>query len=224
MEDAAGIIDPETQQSDPVYLVFDTETTGLFQFKNKETGEPIPADDPSQPRMASFAAIIADVSGNELSRHKFFIKPDGWSIDGTHAAETNGLSDDYLNEHGVPVSEVLDRWDAWIRSGLVAAAFNVQFDCKMMRAELRRAGRDDLFESTPNTCLMRGLAPYKDEGLCMTRGFVKLEAACEYFGIVNADAHDAMADTDACVPILKRLIADGRVIQPKVHYAKKAPA
>jgi len=33
------------------YLVFDTETTGLFDFK-------LPADDPSQPRLASAAFII----------------------------------------------------------------------------------------------------------------------------------------------------------------------
>ena len=35
----------------PKIVVFDMETTGLFQFKDKITGAPIPADDPSQPRM-----------------------------------------------------------------------------------------------------------------------------------------------------------------------------
>ena len=204
----------------PVYAVFDTETTGLFLFKDQETGEPIPADDPRQPRMASFAVILADEAGEEISRAKHFIKPDGWSIDGTYAAEVNGLSDEFLHANGAPVSRVLDLWESYIDQGLIAAAFNAQFDCKMMRAELRRAGRDDRFRDTRNTCLMRALAPYGKEGLCIMRGYVKLAEACRYFGIVNANAHDAMADAEAALGILKHLIADGRVVEPKVHFAK----
>lgn len=214
----------DAAEREPKYVVFDTETTGLFIFKDKETGEPIPADDPRQPRMASFAAIIADEYGKEISREKIFVKPDGWSIDGTHASEVNGLTDAFLMENGAPVSDILDAWEGYVDDGLIVAAFNAQFDCKMMRAELRRADRDDMFEKTMNTCLMRGLAPYKDEGLCVVRGYVKLEAACEYFDITYENAHDAMADAEAALGILKRLIADDRVIEPKVHYAKNRSA
>lgn len=221
-EDAIEVVEAaEVTEREPVYVVFDTETTGLFIFRDKETGKPVPADDPCQPRMASFAAILADAEGNEISREKHFIKPDGWSIDGTYAAQVNGLTDEFLNENGISVAEVLDLWESYVERGLIAAAFNAQFDMKMMRAELRRAGRDDMFEKTRNTCLMRGLAPYKDEGLCIVRGYVKLSEACEYFGIVNADAHDAMADAEAALGILKKLIETGRVIEPKVHYAKE---
>lgn len=204
----------------PAYAVFDTETTGLFLFRDKETGETVPADDPRQPRMASFAVILADETGAEISRAKHFIRPDGWTIDGTKAAEVNGLTDEFLNAEGVPVSEVLDLWEGYVNDGLVVAAFNAQFDCKMMRAELRRAGRSDLFEETRNTCLMRGLAPYANEGLPVVRGYVKLAEACDYFGIENENAHDAMADAEAALGVLKRLIEDGRVLEPKVHYAK----
>lgn len=226
MEDLTDIdvIDDETQPlptPKPTYVVFDTETTGLFLFRDKETGETVPADDPRQPRMASFAYILADEAGEEISRGKHFIKPDGWSIDGTEAGKVNGLTDAFLAENGVPVAEVLDLWTGFIDDGLIAAAFNAQFDCKMMRAELRRAERPDRFEETRNTCLMRGLAPYKNEGLCIVRGYVKLSEACEYFGIVNAAAHDAMADAEAALAILKRLIAANRVIAPQVHYAKE---
>lgn len=227
MNDDIDLIDDETQpltERKPVYVVFDTETTGLFLFRDKETGETVPADDPRQPRMASFAYILADEAGEEISRGKHFIKPDGWSIDGTQAGEVNGLTDAFLAENGVPVAEVLDLWNGFIDDGLIAAAFNSQFDTKMMRAELRRADRPDRFEDTKNTCVMRGLAPYKDEGLCIVRGYVKLSEACEYFGIVNTNAHDAMADAEAALAILKRLIADGRVIAPQVHYAKEAAA
>lgn len=206
------------------FVVFDTETTGLFSFKDPITGAPIPADAPGQPRLASFAAILADEQGKEVERKKFLIRPDGWSIDGTYAAKINGLSDDLLRDAGVPVDDVLIFWKTLIDKGLIVAAFNAQFDCKMMRAELRRAGRADLFQRTKNVCLMRALAPYRVDGMPVNRGMIKLSAACEFFGITNENAHDAMADAEAARAILERLIADKRLPEAKVHLAKTAAA
>lgn len=205
----------------PVFVVFDTETTGLFQFEDKATGQPIPADADGQPRMASFAAILADAQGREISRHKHYIRPDGWSIDGTEAAQVNGLTDAFLSENGVPVGEVLELWNGWIDSGLLVCAFNAQFDQKVMRAELRRAGLPDRFEETKAFCLMRALQPYGPEGLCIVRGFIKLSAACEWFGIVNKDAHDAMGDAEAAFGLLARLIADNRIPEAKVQLRRR---
>lgn len=201
------------------FAVFDTETTGLFLFRDKATGQPVPADDPCQPRMASFAIIFADATGRALGRHKVFIKPDGWSIDGTEAGRVNGLTDAFLHENGLPVAHALNIWNACIDRGLAATAFNAQFDCKMMRAELRRAGRPDRFEETHNICVMRALAPYASEGLAFRSGRVKLSVACDFFGIVNENAHDAMGDAEAARAILERLILDGRLPDAGVYYA-----
>lgn len=211
------------------FAVFDTETTGLFIFREGRNGPPVPADDPRQPRMASFAVIFADHLGRELSRHKAFIRPDGWSVaefDARAIAEgkkpasaVNGLTDDFLNEHGVPVVDILALWNGIIDRGLVAAAFNAQFDCKMMRAELRRAGLPDRFEETPNVCLMKALDPYGEQGLCIQRGFVKLAEATAFFGIAQENAHDAMSDAADARAILEILIRDGRLPVARVHYA-----
>ncbi len=210
------------------YVVFDTETTGIFLYRLGD-GSPAPADGQGQPRLASFAAIITDADGNEMSREKHYIRPDGWSMpqgelpSGKPAAgKINGLTDEFLTENGVDVEYVLDLWEGYIARGLIPAAFNAQFDAKMMRAELRRAGRDDLFEQTKQTCIMRAMKPYKEQGMVLNRGYVKLSVACDFFGIVNDNPHDAMADTEATVELLKILIRDGNVIPPKVHYAKKA--
>ena len=211
------------------FAVFDTETTGLFLFREGKNGPPVPADDPRQPRMASFAVVFADASGNEIGRHKAFIRPDGWSVaeydaraiaqGKKPASEVNGLTDAFLMEHGVPVADVLALWNRLIDQSLIAAAFTPQFDCKMMRAELRRAGLPDRFEETRNVCLMKALDPYGAQGLCIQRGFVKLAEACEFFGIVNADAHDALADAKAAQEILAILIRDDRLPEARVHYA-----
>lgn len=195
-----------------VFCVFDTETTGLFNFK-------LPADDPSQPRLASVAFILADKDGRETARIKRYALPDGWEMP-AEAGAINGLTTEFLLENGVPVSEILDLYETYVSQGLAVVAFNAQFDCKMMRSEFRRAGRDDLFEKTRNVCVMRALDPYGKEGLCIMRGYVNLSVACEHFGFKNYQAHDALADADAARQILERLIKDDRLPEPKVHLAK----
>lgn len=220
---------PVNIPEEAAFAVFDTETTGLFIFREGRNGPPVPADDPRQPRMAAFAVIFADANGHAVGFVRFPIKPEGWSVaeydaralaDGKRpASAVNGLTDEFLNEHGVPVSRVLSVWNAIIDRGLVVAAFNAQFDCKTMRAELRRAGLPDRFEETRNVCLMKALDPYGAQGLCIQRGFVKLVEACAFFGIVNADAHDALADAKAAQEILAILIRDGRLPEARVHYA-----
>lgn len=201
---------------DPKFLILDTETTGLFDFK-------LPADDPSQPRLAAAAFILADETGAEIKAVKHYVKPDGWEMP-AEAFAINGLSTEFLDANGVPVLTVLDEYEAHIKGGLIVIGFNAQFDCKMMRAEFRRAGRPDLFEETPNICVMRSLHPYGQEGLPIVRGFVKLREACAYFGIEQAAEHDALDDARAARQILARLIADGRLPEAKVHYAKNPPA
>lgn len=217
------IKDDSAEERKPVYVVFDTETTGLFVFRDKETGDLVPADDPRQPRMASCAFILCDETGAAMIREKRYIKPDGWCMpqgEGS-AGAINRLTDEFLTENGVPVSEVLDMWEGFIGSGLIAVAHNAQFDAKMMRAELRRAGRDDMFEETRQTCTMRSCKAYQDAGMPIKRGqYVKLEEACKFFGIVLENAHDAMADAEACREVLAILIRDGNLQEPKVHYAK----
>ena len=211
------------------FAVFDTETTGLFQFRDRRTNQPVPADAPGQPRMASFAVIFADQLGRAISSEKIFVRPEGWTMaefdeialraGKKPASEVNGLTDEFLHQHGRPVAEVLDLWNAAVDRGLALTAFNAQFDCKMMRAELRRANRPDRFEETRNICVMRALEPYNQRGLCISRGFVKLAVACDFFGIVNENAHDAMADAEAARAILEILIRDRLLPEARVHYA-----
>lgn len=199
------------------YLVIDTETNGLFDFKK-------PADDPSQPRLASLAMIWADDQGHETDRMMLYVKPDGWQMT-DEATEVNGLTTEFLEEHGKPIDMVLGIYTRNVKAGLAVAAFNAQFDCKMMRGELRRAGMDDLFTVTHNTCLMRGLKPYAAQGLQVKGGgFVKLSVACEFFGIQSVSPHDAMSDAADARELLEILIRDGNLILPQVHFAKNRPA
>ncbi len=55
------------------FMVLDTETTGLFDFK-------LAADDPTQPRMATAAIILLDTIDAEPREFGFMVKPDGWEM------------------------------------------------------------------------------------------------------------------------------------------------
>lgn len=216
------------------YMTFDTETTGLPPRAIRGQ-PPIPADDPRQPRMASFAAVFQDAQGGVMDRQKFFVKPEGWSMayfddlaraEGKKAAsEINGLTEEKLNAEGVPVALPLTVYSEAILAGLTPIAFNKLFDLKIMRGELRRAGMPDLFEQTKAICAMKAMDPYAERGLCMSSpGFVRLSVACEFFGIVNADAHDAMGDADATAEIVAILIRDNLLPDGAVVYSANRAA
>jgi len=191
----------------PHYVVFDTETTGLLDNS-------LPADHPSQPRLAHLAMIFLDSDLQVEDVLDLYVKPDGWVMP-PEAERVNGLSTEFLEQVGVPIAEVLDAYEKAIKDGRVTVCHNAQFDCKMMRGELRRAGRPDLFEQTPNICTMRAFKAWRK----IFKGY-NLVAACAYFKIPYEKAHRATADAVACKNLFIELRKVGAVPDPKVYYSR----
>lgn len=200
--------------------MIDTETTGLMNFSQ-------PADAPGQPRICSVGFIYV-TAGPELAyEHDYarLIKPDGWVI-GAEATAINGLTMERLHAEGVPIAEVLDEYEAAIKDERCVVAFNAQYDLKMLRAELRRAGRPDHFEETKNICVMRPLTavckiPKKDG-----RGFKfpKLSEAMTHFKLPQPEAHTSIGDARAALDLFRMLHHLSLCPAPEVHYAKNHPA
>jgi len=199
------------------YLVLDCETSGLPDFAQ-------PADAPGQPHLASIAMIVADENGVMLREHNCLIRPDDWEMD-PKATAVNGLTTEYLRKHGVPIYDVLQTYSQLILAGCVFTAYNSQFDAKMMRGALRRAGLPDLFEQTPTICLMRACTPICKVPRAKGTGFKfpKLEEACRHFGFAQTGAHSAMGDAQSALMILQSLIQSKQLPAPEVHYSKKTP-
>jgi DNA polymerase-3 subunit epsilon len=199
----------------PRYAVIDTETSGLFDFSK-------PANAEGQPRLAELAMIFLDADLAETGQVAFMIKPDGWSLS-AEAAKVNGLSHEMLTVYGYPIADVLAAYAAAIDEGRVIVSFNTQFDTKVMRGELRRAGLDDRFEATPNICVMRACAPIcrlKKSSGC---GFKnpKLSEACAFFDIYyDGSQHRAEVDARCAVELLRRLRDMDMMPEPAVHYAR----
>lgn len=207
------------------YAVIDTESSGIFDFSK-------PADAEGQPRLASLAIITLEddttVAGKpylrRLSEFNFLIKPDGWEMQ-AEAQVVNGLSTAHLLAHGQPVVEVIALYAELIDLGYIVVAFNAQFDTKIMRGEMRRAGVPDRFETTPNICLMRASTNVCCVPKKTGKGFKfpKLSEACAFFKIVQEGAHSALGDTKAAVEIMSYLADLGKLPAPEVHYAKVQP-
>ena len=199
------------------YAVIDTETSGLFDFSK-------PAEAEGQPRLASLAVILLDENLVETERKNIFIKPDGWKLT-PEVMAVNGLTNEYLVENGIPVSDALSYYSAIIESGYAIVAFNAQFDTKVMRGELRRAGKPDMFETTPNICVMRAATDIVKSPKKSGSGykFPKLSEATSHFGIKQEYQHSAMGDADAAAHVFRKLKALGACPDPEVHYAAKRP-
>lgn len=200
------------------YICFDTETNGLFNFK-------LPADADGQPRLASLAMIEVDADGNETDRTSLYIKPNGWQMT-EGASRVNGLTDEFLAANGTPVEIALQAYSEKILAGLIPVAYNAQYDLKVMRGELRRAGMPDLFEVTPNICVMRPMTaicqiPRRSGGGFK---FPNLSEALEHFGHTLDDAHQAMNDAEGALKVMNGLMRLGMLPEPAVYYAKEEPA
>lgn len=193
-----------------MFTVIDTESSSLFDFKK-------PADDPSQPRLAQLCMIDVNDKLEIEGEANFYIRPDGWTMD-PKATEVNGLTDDFLNEHGHPITEVLSEYQNRILNGRAIVAFNAQFDCKAMRGELRRAGLDDLFTKTRNVCVMR-----KANGVILKaggrKGWPSLQEAREALGLTAEGAHKAVKDCHDALEVFRHLHSKGVDLTPEVHFA-----
>lgn len=204
----------------PGYLIFDTETNGLMDYKRD-------ADAPGQPRVAQYAARVVDHQGNPISSYAQYVKRDGWSMDPTTTA-INGITDEMLDREGLPIQFALDHYFDHIERGYAVVAYGAQFDCKMMRAEARRAKIDDRFEQTKNVCIMRlsrtfaksiGREIIKAGG--NNKGWPKLADFCAFLGVEPVGtAHTGPDDAATLELCFRKMLELGFEPNPEVHFSK----
>jgi DNA polymerase-3 subunit epsilon len=200
------------------YVVIDTESTGLFDFSK-------PADADGQPRLASLAMIFLDDQLAVEREQALLIKPDGWVMS-KEVEAINGLSTDHLSANGVPVREALLAYTMAVEEGRAVVGFNVQYDAKMLRGELRRAALDDLFDRTPNVCVMRALTGVCRIAKASGKGykFPKLAEAMAHFKIPQDGAHSALGDARSAMALFRKGMELGVMPEPEVHRAKPGTA
>ena len=106
-------------------LIFDTETTGLFDKK-------LPLNHESQPYIVQLAALLTDENGNHVSNINFIIKPDNWSVP-TGAAEVHSVPTEKADRFGVPIGTALRALLSLWEVADVVVGHNVSYDIQMIK-------------------------------------------------------------------------------------------
>jgi DNA polymerase III epsilon subunit-like protein len=174
-------------------LFFDTETTGLVDWKS-------PANASHQPRLVQFAALLTDDEGNEEQSVSLIIKPEGFVIPEVVSA-LHGITQEKALRQGVPCEAVRLIFHDLCSAVSLLVAHNIKFDQMVMATEFARAGTP--FPDLRSFCTMQAMTP-----ICALPGrygdykWPKLqEAHKRAFGIEFDNAHNALADVQACAKV-----------------------
>ncbi|MFF5976134.1 3'-5' exonuclease [Streptomyces sp. NPDC012769] len=170
---------------------FDTETTGV---------------DVEEDRIVSAALVVQDATGTRPRVTRWLVNP-GIPVP-AEATAVHGLTDDHLQRNGrwpSPVVEEVGRAIAeQIAAGRPLVVMNAPFDLTILDRELRRHRASSLgryLEHVP-LCVLdpRVLDKHLDR---YRKGRRTLTDLCEEYGVVLDGAHDAAADAQAAMDVVR---------------------
>ena len=194
-----------------MYLIFDTETTGL----PKKWNAPI-TDSDNWPRCVQLAWQLHDSKGALISDHSYLIKPENFNIP-FESEQIHGISTELANKIGVNLEEVLNKFISDLSNAGFIIGHNVKFDLNIIGAELFRINSDvnllekDILdtctEMTANVCKLPGGrgGKFKFPTLIELYSFLFDESFSE--------AHNASADVEATARAFFELVRIGIINQ-----------
>jgi DNA polymerase III subunit alpha len=187
-----------------MYLIFDTETTGL----PKRWDAPI-TDSDNWPRCVQIAWQLHDEKGNLLENQDYLIKPDGFNIP-YDAEKVHGISTALAEKNGFPILEVLEKFNIALSKAKFIVGHNVGFDINIMGAEFHRFSVESVMSkmSILDTCTENTAQLLKLPG--GRGGRFKLPTLTELhqflFNKPFGEAHNAIADVEATTRCFLELI------------------
>jgi DNA polymerase III subunit alpha len=186
-----------------MYIVFDTETTGLPE----DFSAPI-TDFNNWPRIVQIAWKVYDLDGKEISSHNRIIKPDGFVIP-QDSIKIHRITNERANREGISLKNALDEFVSSINSSNFLIAHNISFDDKVTACEFLRMRMKNHMRNITHVCTMNSTINF-----CRIQGKMGLkhptltELHEKLFDKKFEDAHDALIDVEAlakCFFELKKL-------------------
>ncbi|RZK42040.1 MAG: DNA polymerase III subunit alpha [Pedobacter sp.] len=206
-----------------MYLIFDTETTGLPRNYNA----PI-TDTDNWPRCIQIAWQLHDELGNLIEHEDYLVKPDGFNIP-YDSERIHGISTDLADERGIPLSTVLEKFNLALGKAKFVVGQNVGFDLKIMGCEFFRLNVDSPMSSLPvlDTCTEITADLLKIPG--GRGGRFKLPTLTELhqylFGVPFSEAHNATADVEATtrcfLELVKKQVFKKEELQVDTDYFRR---
>ena len=186
-----------------MYLIFDTETTGLPQnWKAPLT------DFNNWPRMVQLAWQMHDKKGALIAVKNYIIKPEGYDIP-YNAEKIHGISTQRANQLGVELNLVLEEFITDVKNSQFVVGHNVEFDNNIVGCELLRKEMDNILSDYPSLDSMKLSVDY-----CQISGgrggafkYPSLtDLHKKLFGEIFKEAHNASADVEATARCFLELI------------------
>ena len=181
-----------------MYVVFDTETSGL---------------DPNYNELTEIGAVKLDNDLNEIDRYYCKVKMEYPERMNDYIKKLNHYDEELWKESAIDSKPAVEGFIEFAE-GCTKVGHNVAFDIRFVEAAYQRA-MEKLFSVTgpKKSCWGKGnyhnidtcalAAPLKHRGLIKN---AKLVTCCEYFDIKNNKAHSAMSDVLATVELFKKLM------------------
>ena len=187
-----------------MFLIFDTETTGLPLDKNAPL-----TNFNNWPRMVQLAWQIHDANGKFVKAENHIIKPEGYIIP-INASMVHGISTEHALNVGEDLNHVLDIFTETLKTVKYVVGHNVEFDLNVVGCEyLRTKGVNPLEQK-----LMVDTCTEKTANFCKLSGgpgrkFKKPKLAEIHQLLFNEGfdmAHNASADVEATARVFLELI------------------
>jgi DNA polymerase-3 subunit alpha len=194
-----------------MYLVFDTETTGLPQNWNAPL-----SDSENWPRCVQIAWQLHAPNGRMISHNDFIITADGFDIP-FESEKVHGISTALAKRDGTEIKTVVESFLAVVDQADFLVGHNLKFDLNIMGAELLRLGKENtlaekaiLDTCTEDTALLCELPGGRG-------GKFKLPTLSELYDFLFQDsfeeAHNATADVEATARVFIELIRQNKFTQ-----------
>jgi DNA polymerase-3 subunit alpha len=206
-----------------MYLIFDTETTGL----PKRWDAPI-TDTDNWPRCIQIAWQLHDELGNLIEHQDYMVRPDGFNIP-YDAERIHGISTELATEQGIALTEVLEKFNIALSKAKFVVGQNIKFDINIMGCEFHRLNIDSPMVNMPilDTCTEVTANLLKLPG--GRGGKFKLPTLTELhqylFEIPFSEAHNATADVEATtrcfLELIKREVFTAEELKVEMPYFLK---
>ena len=186
-----------------MYLIFDTETTGLpLNYRAPLT------DFNNWPRLVQIAWQIHDIKGDLIEVKNYIVKPDGFTIP-YNSEKIHGISTELAHKKGIPLTDVLSNFTKALENAKYIIGHNISFDnnivgCEFLRSEMEnildQIKSIDTKEESTDFCQLPGGRGGKFKWPNLSELYHKL------FNESFAEAHNASADVEATTRCFLELI------------------
>lgn len=190
-----------------MFLIFDTETTGLPRNYNAPV-----TDLDNWPRMVQVAWQLHDRNGRLLHNASIIVRPEGYTIP-FNAVQVHGITTERAQAEGQELAAVLGEFAAAVAKADYVCGHNIDFDINIVGAEFVRAGLPNHFEGrrvidtksdeTTQFCALPGGRGGKFKWPTLTELYSKL------FNSTFEEAHNAAFDVQATSRVFFELVKRG---------------